>query len=511
MPKCTKPKCRTAVLWSVVVSVTAIFLAMGGVAIAAETVVSNPTEATAACEQSKPGDTVILRDGVYTDQRFAVQAIGTPDEPVIFRAETPGGVTLTGKTDLTVSGSHVTVDGMVFDQAWDGTSVRLKGATECRLTNCAFIECGSPTSAYPHIITLTGGSRRNRVDHCYMQANLSIGMGVCVRTNDYENTHNRFDHCYFKDIVRRSGNGQEAVQIGQGGLSDRTSQHAVVEYNLFDNASGDSEIVSNKTCHNTIRFNTFRNCDAMLVLRGGSNARVEGNFVFNGAGGIRVHDGFHVIVNNHIENCKTYGISMPCGTGDHEFTYYGPVNNCVVAHNTIVNCGGAGIHVGQPQTFAKAKWQAIPTGNDFIKNLVVSDRGQLVKDDGSRTTLWRGNVAWATGDAEWGLEHEGILRVDPRLELRDGMSRLPGASSPASNLDSADFRNLDAPIPGADVDMDGQPRDEKTDAGADEVSDASVQRHPLEPGDVGPVWMKGDPGVVRRIASPKPIPALKKR
>jgi len=51
-----------------------------------------------------------------------------------------------------------------------------------------------------------------------------------------------------------------------------------------------------------------------------------------------------------------------------------------------------------------------------------------------------------------------------------------------------------------------QPRQGKLDVGCDQASDAPILRRPLEPKDVGPSWMKGDPACLRRIESPKPIP-----
>ena len=486
-------------------SVAAVLLGIPVTSQAVERLVSSVDEAAEAVAAAEPGDVVVLADGTYVSQVFELGGHGTAEAPIVFRSATPGGAIFTGLSLVVISGRHVVVDGLVFDQAWEGTAVRLKSATECRLTNCAFIESGRPTSTYPRIISFVGGSQRNRVDHCYMQANLSIGIGVEVAPGDSENTHNQIDHNYFKDIIRRHTNGQETVQIGQGGLSDRTAQYTVVEYNLFDNASGDSEIISSKTGHNIIRYNTFRNCSGTVNLRGGSYSRVEGNYFFNCDGGVRVHDGHHVIVNNYMSDGK-WGIALPRTAGDEEYTYYGPVVNCVVAHNTIINFSRAGISIGEEHTFEAAKWQQLPVGNDFIKNLVVSPRGTLIKDDGSYTTLWRGNVAWATDDAAIGLEHEGILQADPGLVREGAVLRMPSEGSPAQNLASVDFRNIGAPIPGADVDIDGQPRDAQADAGADEVSGAPILRRPLEAADVGPIWMAGDPGVIRRIADPQVVP-----
>jgi poly(beta-D-mannuronate) lyase len=455
-----------------------------------------------------PGDELVIADGVYTDFRLLLEATGSEDAPIVLRPQTPGGVILTGKSRLDMKGQWLAVDGFVFDQSWGGTCVSFQSASHCRLTNCAFIECGSPRSTFTHIVTIWGRSQHNSVDHCYMQASLSMGIGVRIRTDDWDNTHNRFAYNYFKDIERRWNNGQEAIQIGQGGLSDRTSQFATAEFNLFDNASGDAEIISNKSAYNTYRYNTFTRCNAMLVLRGGPHATVIGNYFLGNSGGIRVHDGYHTIVGNYIQDCSSHGIYMPTCAGEEEHTLYGPVTNCVVAHNTIINCGRVGLYLNQPNTHPAARWTAPLVNNEVIGNLIVSDCGTLVQDDGSLTTTWRGNIAWPTGEATAGLEREGITAADPGLVLTDGIWRLPAENSPAIEPPSPNYRDVNIPIPWLETDMDGQPRDRYPDVGADEVSDAPVTRGPLSPADVGPVWMAGDPANVRRIPNPQTVPSV---
>ena len=449
-------------------------------------VVESAEAAAQAIGGALPGDVIALKDGAYANFRLAVKGNGTLSEPIKFCAQSPGKVCFTGDVHIDIAGEHVIVDGFLFDQARGPNIIALTGATHCQLSDCAFVDCGDPERAYRKIITLADHSRHNRIHHCYMRGNLSIGMAVRIGKGDYQNTHNQFDHNYFKDIERASRNGREAIQIGQGGFSDRTSQFALVEYNLFDNASGDAEIISNKSCDNTYRYNTFRNCQAMLVLRGGNRARVEGNFFFNNRGGIRVHNSDHVIVNNYIEGCSGAGIYMPTGA-----RHYGPVNYCVVAHNTIVNCG-RGLHIDQ-RNVQITTWDLQIAWNDFLKNLVVSDHGVAIQDDGSHVSTWRGNIVWTTGDAKVGLEQEGITREDPGLVRDGGVFRLGCSASPAVNVASVNFRDVEAAVPGADTDVDGQPRHDLPDVGCDEWSTEPVRRRPMQPDDVGPEWMSGDP------------------
>lgn len=449
-------------------------------------VVESAETAAEAIADALPGDVIALKDGDYEDFRLAVRGNGTPEEPIKFCAQNPGKARFTGDAHIDIAGQYVIFEGFLFDQALGANIIALTAATHCELSDCAFVGCGDPERAYWQIITLCDHSSHNRIHHCTMQGNLSIGMGVRISKGDYQNTHNQLDHNYFKDIERASRNGREAIQIGQGGFSDRTSQFALVEYNLFDNASGDAEIISNKSSDNTYRFNTFRNCQALLVLRGGNRARVEGNFFFNNLGGIRVHNSGHVIVNNYIEGCKGAGIYMPTGA-----RHYGPINYCVVAHNTIVNCG-RGLHIGQ-RNVQITTWDLQIAWNDFLKNLIVSDHGVAIQDDGSHVSTWRGNIVWTTGDATPGLEQEGITRADPGLVREGDVLRLGSSASPAVNVASVNFRDVEAAVPGADTDIDGQPRLDLADVGCDEWSAEPVGRRPMGPEDVGPKWISGEP------------------
>ena len=149
-----------------------------------------------------------------------------------------------------------------------------------------------------------------------------------------------------------------------------------------------------------------------------------------------------------------------------------------------------------------------PAGNTVLNNLVVGNKGGQVLDRGERTT-WAGNLIWATGDSARGTAVEGVRVLDPLLKRADRCLRLPSGNSPAVDAGSA----LPSPFPGAplSVDGDGQSRDNKPDIGCDELTRAPITRRPLRPADVGPVWMKGDPSVIQRIDSPRPIPSIKRR
>jgi len=78
------------------------------------------------------------------------------------------------------------------------------------------------------------------------------------------------DHNQFLDAKRNVTNGGEPIQIGGNAfLNGQIAANTTVEYNLFERADGDFEIISVKSSGNTIRYNKFIECDGALWLRGG--------------------------------------------------------------------------------------------------------------------------------------------------------------------------------------------------------------------------------------------------
>lgn len=488
----------------------AVVLLAANPASAEEIEVNSAALATKAIAAAKPGDAICLADGIYKDFQLTIEGKDSADRPITFRAKNSGKATLTEDSALTVGGKGVVVEGLVFDQAWrEGAIVLFRSAQNCRLTDCAFIECGIPRSTFGRAIDMISTSTSNRVDHCYMQGNISMGMGVKVGEPDnLGNVGNTFDRNYFRDIVHRSSNGQESVQLGQGGFGD-TAVRAIVEFNLFERANGDPEIISNKSAYNIMRYNTFRDCDyGELTIRGGKHTRVEGNFFFGCKGGVRVYGADHQIVNNYMEGCER-GITLPFGDSNHE-----PASRILIAHNTIVNAAKVGLGAGTTAP-APTKYGAPPPASPppprpspkesrFANNIVISAKGALVDSVAEKSLVWEQNIVFAQGKAKAGLKDAGVIEQDPKLEKVDGLWRLPKTASPA----------IGSAKPVKDLvlsdDIDGQPRKGALDVGCDQVSDAPILRRPLEPKDVGPAWMKGDPSCIKRIANPKPIPPVEK-
>ena len=93
------------------------------------------------------GDIVTWLDGTYTDQRINWSGQqGTAENPIILKAETPGGVIFTGDSRINFFGSYLIVDGF-FWKGGEGASnhieFRRSGSDtdfgiNCTIRNCAF-------------------------------------------------------------------------------------------------------------------------------------------------------------------------------------------------------------------------------------------------------------------------------------------------------------------------------------------------------------------------------------
>lgn len=473
--------------------VLVILLAVRDAATGADVFVSSVDELSAAAASASPGDTLVVQDGTRAEWRFALRAAGTAASPITLRAETPGGVRFTGNVRIEITGSHLVVSGFLFEEALSSrhaSIVEFRNARHCRLTDCSFVNCGDPQSTFTRTINMAYGSSHNRVDHCHMTGTLSMGMGVVVRDSEAGrgNTDNRFDHNYFKDIRRLSSNGQEPIQLGQDQTAfGHVSVRAVVEHNLFENASGDGEIISNKSADNVIRRNTMRDSKAGICLRGGRNTLVEGNYCRR-TRGIRIFGDGHTVINNYLEETE-YGICLDAGQhskGDFVSREvsgsYEAASGVLIANNSIVNPTVSGIALGlkKNQKHQGVARSVLPCDVTIVNNLVTGIRGVLIIDHGSRDVKWRANIAWPRQEARLGLSDQGIVETDPRLIRGSDLRYLPGSDSPA--LDAGIL--LEAVV----ADYAGRRRVGSPDIGCDEVSQADVVNGPLGPDDVGPSW-----------------------
>jgi poly(beta-D-mannuronate) lyase len=444
---------------------------MAGLAVAAEYRVTNAVQLASTAERLEPGDAVIMANGEWTNHSLAFTARGTAGKPIMLRAETPGKVALRNGSTLTIDGEHVTVSGLAFGE---GESER--SAVELRGRNCRLTETSIIAGRYKFFVHVRGAS--NRIDHCYLAGKTSVHPTLQVEVEGKPNQH-VIDHNYFGPRPPLRRNGGETIRVGYSHQS-MTNSGTLVERNLFEQCDGENEIISNKSCENIYRFNTFRDCAGMFTLRHGNRCRVEGNFFFGngkrGSGGIRVIGEDHVVINNYIERVQEGGFWITSGIVDSPLNGYFQARNCLIAFNTFVDSPGPALDLDAG--IGRARRTLLPENITIANNLLCPTDGHVFNGDEGKGFKWAGNIASASL-----VTNTAKLRI-----AKPGLSRDAGLLRPAS--DSPARKAAEGSFDAVTIDIDGQPRTGGFDVGCDQLSDRPATNRPLTPADVGPSWMK---------------------
>ena len=311
--------------------------------------------------QANAGDTIIIKSGNYFNCNLVLSAKGTKEKPVLFLAEKPGTVFITGSSFLHISGNYITISGIVFKEGYAGKSHVWQFnhgnevANHCRIT-ASSIQSFNNTLRLDENHWITFSGKNNRVDHCNFTNKTNLGVLVAVlldddrsRTNDHH-----IDSNYFGIRKPLGSNAGEMIRVG-------VSQHCtfysntIIKNNFFEYCDGETEIISIKSCGNKVVGNVFKECQGAVVLRHGNNNTIEGNLFYGndkeGTGGVRVINEGNWIVNNFMSHCKGQGFRSPlaimAGVFNSPANRYLPVRDAVIANNTFLNCGPFSISEGK--------------------------------------------------------------------------------------------------------------------------------------------------------------------
>jgi poly(beta-D-mannuronate) lyase len=424
-----------------------------------------------------PGTVITVADGHYPVPVGVPVAItgkrGAPGRPITIRAESPGGVVLTGEQSFVLSGSsEITLSGFAFRQ-----STTLDVPPDCRRIRLTRNDFQLADIEGLHWLMVRAD--HSTIDHNAFHGKTTLGIFVGVEgagTDAMASGVHIFRN-HFSDHSFPGDNGGEPIRLG---VSPRALSRAgaVVEFNLFERANGDPEAISVKSSGNVIRHNTIRDSLGGIVLRHGNANRVEGNFVLSGSNGIRIYGNEHRIVNNYLERIAGSGIVLGSGSVRDHFPGESPESRrgndapdgVHLALNTVLDCATA-ISGESHRTLP-------PLGCTITDNLLVADNGQQVNMPFQDGIEWSGNIHWGAapdGNAPTGA----FTRVDPKLAAgADGIRRLT-AGSPAINAAGRSYRDVD-------FDLDGDRRTGRVDVGADEYSRRRPGLRPLTAAEVGP-------------------------
>lgn len=481
----------------------------------AQTFVNTRQTLQTAINAAAPGSTIIVRNGTYNDFYASISKLGTAENPITIKAETVGGVTLTGDSRFTMKkAAHIVFEGFVFDCTSSNTLIKLEACNNIRITRNVF-ELDTPTSIKWIVVVGTFDdytfqflSHHNRIDHNIFKNKFTGGNFITIdgtynqdRSIGQQSQYDRIDHNYFYNNSPRAVNEKESIRIGNSQLCN-SSGFTTVEFNLFEECDGDPEIVSVKSNNNLIRHNTFNRNHGTLTLRQGNGSRVEGNYFFGGGkangmldtqpiytGGIRAYGTDHVIVNNYMEGLQgtvwdapitlTQGEVITGQSTNTSLHYRG--ERITIAYNTLVN-NAYGIEIGYPK--ADGSYNKKLSDIKIANNIVVGSQNNLVKiyTNQQGAVTWSNNIMYATGSAQIvtggpAFTASEVLVQNPNLAL-DGTIWKSTSTSPviANGIPTLTLTE----------DIDGQARPALSNAGADHFSNELVTYFPIGIEHVGP-------------------------
>lgn len=458
---------------------TALIFMVGTYAAATNYTVSSAAQFNALNLQ--PCDIVTWTNGTYTNQNVIFNASGTAGNPVVLRAQTPGGVIFTGSSEMNLYGDYLIVDGFYWNGGigtFNHVEFRREGsssqfANNSIIRNCTFNNLVTAVDVRSRWIVLYGFN--NIVENCTMMNKNSTGVLILVELSHQNSgvAGHIIRNNYFFNVPPKDGRvhagDSEGIRIGS---SNRQFVNAgvLVADNYFQDVDGESEIISNKSLGNTYRNNTFRSCRGSLTLRHGAGALVEGNYFLGerkvGSGGIRVVDQDHVIINNYMQGLNnassTFNNGITVMGGDvasgGTSNSYQFVTNVLIAFNTIYNSD-------DPIYFNSERATTPPQGI-IANNLIFSTNGTIVSGSvaaigGQMTYL--GNIF---GGANIGITNAGITTANPNFSASGELFK-PSATGAAANAAAGSYPQVVADIEGLLRPTTGK------DVGAHEVSGAT--------------------------------------
>jgi len=291
------------------------------------------------------------------DQAFSLRAKGSAEQPIILRAETPGQVKLTGSSRLSLSGSHLHVEDLLFKDGSlsEGAVISFRDdrgnhAQHCVLRNTAIINYNPPKQETRYMwVSLYG--ERHRVEHCTFSGQKHSGVTLCVWLREGKSAAHVIRRNLFTQRPPGHANGYELIRIGTSATSHLSASCQVTE-NWFESCEGEIEIISNKSCDNQYLRNVFFRCSGTLTLRHGDRCLVKENLFHGehkaGSGGVRVMGRDHHILRNRFEQLRGRDggiIALHAGIPNSPANGYVQVKNCRISENLFLNNSGPHIYL----------------------------------------------------------------------------------------------------------------------------------------------------------------------
>ena len=417
------------------------------------------------------GDTIVMKNGTWTNQAIVIKGTGTSNNPIVLLAETAGNVVLTGTSKIGISGSYIVVSGLYFKNGnLSGSEVvsfrtsSSEFANNCQLTNTA-IQNYNPADNTVDSKWVSLYGKNNKVDHCSFENKNNSGTLLVVWLQSGVVPNHIIDHNYFGyrnsnlDATGAELNGQEIIRVGDSSTSMQTAG-VVVSNNFFEHCNGEIEIISNKSCGNLYSNNLFWECHGMLTLRHGNGCIVEGNYFFgngiSGSGGVRIIGENHKVYNNYFDKLRgTDARSAIClvrGKLNSLANEYFQVKNALVTFNTIVDCSQSfSINYNSGTIYTMP-----PIGSVIAHNNVYNSTSSNVNVDVDQTdvamdVIWKNNLMNQGKYSNFTYSATQIITgKDPKMTLANTTTNMyePVNGSALSNYSTTEYPDITTDIRG---------------------------------------------------------------
>ena len=393
--------------------------------------VSTNSELNTAISSASAGTTIILADQIWTDVQISINKNGTSDNPIIIKAQTPGSVFFEGRSNISLGGSYIIFEGVIFQNASGliTSGDKLEPIIEFRDTsNNDCVNChvrnikidsynGSTSQETLKFKWIIIYGEYNEVSYSSFIGKNGVGSIINDNHNNSTPDYSKIHHNYFADRVPVNNdvnglNDQDAIRIGVSTTSLSDSFTEVYD-NFFNNWSGEVEIISNKSGSNKYYNNTFRDYQGTLTLRHGNNTEVFGNYFFGDnnafSGGVRVIGEDHKVYNNYFEGLRyrkpsgaasnTKGaLNITNGKPGSALNEYYQVKNVKIINNTLVDCD-LGIRIGTVQNSSTTLApENIIIANNIMLDSSISALQETTTPTG--TSTYEGNI---TQNGSWDL------------------------------------------------------------------------------------------------------------
>jgi len=334
-----------------------------------------------AVESLQPGDDIVLANGTWKDVELVFKAKGSPAKLIELKAQTPGKVIITGRSNLAFSGEHIVISGLVFKDGYTPTgeviSFRTSNedlANNSRITNTVIDNFSTIDRPMSDLWVAMYG-KNNRFDHNTLINKRNRGVTLAVRMNTEASRKNNhvIEYNYFGPRQILGSNGGETLRIGTSHFS-REYSNTIAQFNYFDRTNGEHEIISNKSSGNSLINNVFFETQGTLTMRHGHFTKVEGNYFLGNrkpnTGGIRIINESQSVSNNYM-----YGLTgkrlrgalvIMNGVPNSTPNRYDPVIDSAMNNNIVIDSDYIELGAG-----ADEERSAPPTTSEFKGNIIL--------------------------------------------------------------------------------------------------------------------------------------------